>query len=157
MYRHRCHGTRGDWVTATHEAISGKHARLWGIAEFPVLRSAVLVRHAPSIAVRRWGFSVGETSVSETDFRVARRPRNIRPGLRENRAHRRGLSSKTNPMHRWSAQIESTRVIPHSVRRISVGSVCSARSTAGIVATSAVSRMAHPGKAIMSVSVALTW
>jgi hypothetical protein len=47
--------------------------------------------------------------------------------------------------------------VHHSVRRISVGSVRNARSTAGSMATSAVSRMAHVGKAIMSASVALTW
>ena len=47
--------------------------------------------------------------------------------------------------------------VPHSARRISVGSVRSARSTAGSVATSAVSRMAHAGSAIISASVALTW
>ena len=47
--------------------------------------------------------------------------------------------------------------VPHSARRISVGSVRSARSTAGSVARSAVSRMAHAGSAIISASVALTW
>ena len=45
----------------------------------------------------------------------------------------------------------------HWLRRISVGYVRSARSTAGSVATSAVTRMAHVGKAMMPASVALTW
>jgi hypothetical protein len=45
----------------------------------------------------------------------------------------------------------------HSARRISFGSVRSARSTAGSVATRAVSRMAHAGSAIISASVAFTW
>lgn len=43
----------------------------------------------------------------------------------------------------------STGLVPYSARRISVGSVRSARSTAGSVATSAVSRMAHAGKAMI--------
>ena len=47
--------------------------------------------------------------------------------------------------------------VHHSARRISVGSVRSARNTAGSVATKAVSRMAHAGSAIISASVALTW
>jgi len=52
---------------------------------------------------------------------------------------------------------DQTVLAPHPLRRISVGSVRRARSTAGSVAMSAVSRMAPVGKAIMSVSVALTW
>jgi hypothetical protein len=47
--------------------------------------------------------------------------------------------------------------VPYSARRISVGSVRSARRTAGSVAMSAVSSMAHAGSAIISASVALTW
>ena len=45
---------------------------------------------------------------------------------------------------------------PHSERRISVGSVRSARSTAGSVATNAASRRASVGQAIIFASVALT-
>src|SRR5437763_16268955 len=52
---------------------------------------------------------------------------------------------------------ESWNSGPHCARRISVGSVRRARSTAGNVATRAVSRMAHVGEAIISASVALTW
>jgi hypothetical protein len=43
--------------------------------------------------------------------------------------------------------------VPHSARRVSVGSVRSA----GSVATSAVSPRANAGSAIISASVALTW
>src|SRR3569623_1150170 len=46
--------------------------------------------------------------------------------------------------------------VPYSMRRISVGSVRNARSTAGSVAMSAVSKMAQAGKATISPSVALT-
>lgn len=51
----------------------------------------------------------------------------------------------------------STGLVAHWLRRISVGSVRSARSTAGNVAMSALSSMAHAGNAIISASVALTW
>jgi hypothetical protein len=65
------------------------------------------------------------------------------------------ICHQTNPMH---GKIDHhLQIRDHWLRRISVGSVRSARSTAGSVATSAVSRMAHVGEAIISVSVALTW
>jgi hypothetical protein len=57
----------------------------------------------------------------------------------------------------WKRNSETEDPVPHSARRVSVGSVRSARSTAGSVATRAMSPRAHAGTAIMSASVAFTW
>ena len=69
----------------------------------------------------------------------------------------RVLPKETQPLGtQWKDDRDGSNSVPHCARRISVGSVRNARSTAGRVATRAVSRMAHVGEAIMSASVALT-
>ena len=68
------------------------------------------------------------------------------------------IHPQTNEPSKNESQIRVQQdPVPHSARRVSVGSVRSARSTAGRVATRAVSPRAHAGSAIISASVAFAW